>query len=400
MSDLPIAAHASESAAQSLVETVAGSASFRKAPVLRDLLLYLWKHRGAAVSEYALGTEVLGRPVGFDPKTDSVVRVHVSRLRTRLKEYYETTPGSGLRVHIPPGEYRLEFVTARPALSSSAHEPRPSRGRAAVLALSALCLLLAADNLRLRWAPKPVERPRLEAFWQQFAQPGRPLGIVVPAPLFFRWDALVARDFRVTRPEDFAQSPFLERLRQDHGRPDVSQLYTIASDTVAASSLSRYLEDRGVPASVLDTPAVSLTMMDTQDAILLLGPGSANQVAGVMDRLGYAFTRSPSGVSRGLLDRSSGNGFPAQSLSPIRSIGYGVIALLPGKTKGTHILVVASSFNPALVSLLTNQTELAGLQAFLQEKNTGAYFEALIRYELNAERVLDARPVAARALKR
>ena len=52
---------------QSAVDRVAASPSFRKAPVLRDLLLYLWRQRGVAVSEYAIGTEVLGRKPDFDP---------------------------------------------------------------------------------------------------------------------------------------------------------------------------------------------------------------------------------------------------------------------------------------------------------------------------------------------
>jgi hypothetical protein len=34
------------------------------------------------LKEYVLGTEVFGRPSSFDPRTDSIVRVEASRLRS------------------------------------------------------------------------------------------------------------------------------------------------------------------------------------------------------------------------------------------------------------------------------------------------------------------------------
>lgn len=382
------------------VDRVADSPLFRKAPVLRDLLLYLWRHRGTAVSEYAIGTEVLGRKPDFDPKTDSAVRVHISRLRARLKDYYESPAGAAdtLRLHIPPGEYRLDFQTVTP----QAARPFRNPWRAACAAAGVVALLLAADNYRLRIAPPtPTALPPIETFWTPIAQKGRPISIIVPAPLFFRWekDAFVARDFRVNRPEDLPRSLLLNQLFKDRGPAVVSHLYTVASDTVAASSVSRYLEDRGVPARIVDTPAVTLDLLDSQDAIVFVGPGSTHQVANVMDRLGYAFDRSSQATSRGWTDLRTPATYPVTVHSPSRTTGHGVIALVPGKSPRTRLLVVASSFNPALASLLTNGTELGLLNEFLRQQQTGPFFEAMIRYEVNSDRVLDARPVAARTLK-
>lgn len=381
---------------QLAVDRVAASPSFRKAPVLRDLLLYLWRHRGAAVSEYAIGTEVLGRKVDFDPKTDSAVRVHISRLRTRLKEYYEAAPDS-LRIQIPAGEYRLEFQPVA-ASEDLRGKPRWSRWAIASLLLAIGVLALAVDNYRLRsLASLP---PPIDAFWEPIVRKGRSISIIVPAPLFFRWEnePVVARDFRVNRPEDAGQSAFLQKLFERYGRPEVSHLYTVASDTVAASSVSRYLEDRGVPATIVDTPAATLSLLDSQDAILFVGPGSSHQVANVMDRIGYGFDRGPGGTSRGLIDLRGGRKFPVTAHSPSRSTGHGVIALLPGKSPNTHLLVVASTFNPALASVLTNRPELGLLRRFLNERKTGTFFEAVIRYEVNSDRVLDAQPVEARSV--
>src|SRR5690349_12866637 len=46
--------------------------------------------RAGEIKEYVIGLEVYQRKESFDPKLDSVVRVEASRLRSRLREYYET----------------------------------------------------------------------------------------------------------------------------------------------------------------------------------------------------------------------------------------------------------------------------------------------------------------------
>lgn len=44
----------------SLFNLIVDSETFRGAPVMRRLLLYLWRHRGESVSEYAIGVDALG----------------------------------------------------------------------------------------------------------------------------------------------------------------------------------------------------------------------------------------------------------------------------------------------------------------------------------------------------
>ena len=74
-----------DKALDDLIGQVADSETFRTAPVMRSLLLYLWKNQGEQISEYAIAVDALGRSPEFDPKTDSTVRVQVARLRTKLK---------------------------------------------------------------------------------------------------------------------------------------------------------------------------------------------------------------------------------------------------------------------------------------------------------------------------
>jgi TolB-like protein/Tfp pilus assembly protein PilF len=46
-------------------------------------------HEGS-VKEYTIGTEAYGRKADFDPGQDTIVRTEARRLRSKLKEYYET----------------------------------------------------------------------------------------------------------------------------------------------------------------------------------------------------------------------------------------------------------------------------------------------------------------------
>ena len=90
-----------------LIRQVAESETFQAAPTMRALLLYLWEHQGEQLNEYAIATEALGRSPDFDPKADSTVRVHIARLRTKLKEFHEHAGEEfPLRLSVPRGPPR------------------------------------------------------------------------------------------------------------------------------------------------------------------------------------------------------------------------------------------------------------------------------------------------------
>src|SRR5713101_8249250 len=102
-----------------LIRRVADSESFRTAPTMRALLLYLWEHQGEQISEYAIATEALGRSPDFDPKLDSTVRVQVARLRTKLKDFYEAWDAAfSLRLSLPLGRHELQWVYQPPRQKS------------------------------------------------------------------------------------------------------------------------------------------------------------------------------------------------------------------------------------------------------------------------------------------
>lgn len=69
------------------------SRHFNRAPALSRILSYVcekhFRGESASVKEYSIAVEALGRPEDFDSSGDTIVRVEASRLRKRLRQYYE-----------------------------------------------------------------------------------------------------------------------------------------------------------------------------------------------------------------------------------------------------------------------------------------------------------------------
>src|ERR1035438_7457518 len=73
---------------------------------------------GNQLKETLLEVEVFGRNPSYDPRLDGVVRVEAVKLRSRLKEYYETEgAGDPLRIDLPKGGYlpSFEALPSQPA---------------------------------------------------------------------------------------------------------------------------------------------------------------------------------------------------------------------------------------------------------------------------------------------
>src|SRR4051812_5832538 len=115
------------------LNAVLESKEFSRAPALAKLLKYLCEKtfdgRVHEIKEFSIATEVYGRNQNFGERRDSVVRVEVSRLRKRLKNYYaDEGAHHTLRIVIPSGTYQPEFeaiATESPASAPSEIRPLP-----------------------------------------------------------------------------------------------------------------------------------------------------------------------------------------------------------------------------------------------------------------------------------
>jgi len=79
---------------QAQLEKILASSAFagaeRSSRFLRFTVAQTVQGRGEQIKEYLVGLEVFDRKQSYDPRTDPIVRVEAGRLRTKLKEYYET----------------------------------------------------------------------------------------------------------------------------------------------------------------------------------------------------------------------------------------------------------------------------------------------------------------------
>jgi Malectin domain len=124
---------------QELAAVVASPTFFRAQRLVKLLEYISEKHfsgRGAEVCEYTIATEVLGRPVDFDPAEDAIARVEIHRLRKKLREYYSAEGAHReLKIIIPPGSYTPlfkqegAFAETAPLDGKGLAEPCPDAAR-------------------------------------------------------------------------------------------------------------------------------------------------------------------------------------------------------------------------------------------------------------------------------
>src|SRR5579871_152994 len=133
------------------------SAADRRARLLRFLVEESLKGQGGSLKESLLALEVFGRTGNHDPKVDSVVRVEMGRLRSRLIEYYaQAGQRDPVRIEIPKGRYEPVFVfkkgDARPPAETAPEPPGPRRRYP--IYLVAACIL-ALGLAILAWKSRP-----------------------------------------------------------------------------------------------------------------------------------------------------------------------------------------------------------------------------------------------------
>lgn len=125
------------------LDRLLASPTFARSPKLARLLSYLVRAelegRTESLKEVVIAAEVYGKSESYDPNIDSLVRVEVSRLRAKLRSYYESEPGQAdWVVEIPKGSYTPVWTAV--------HRPDPApkaRRLNRTMAITALGLLFA-----------------------------------------------------------------------------------------------------------------------------------------------------------------------------------------------------------------------------------------------------------------
>jgi len=183
---------------QTQVQRIVQSQAFRTSEVHRNLLHYLAEKSlsgtAGSLKEYTVGLDVFAKPASYDPRQESVVRMHVARLRQKLAEYYRTEGvDDPVIVDVPKGGFRVTFETREivtppaPAIPLEAAQLQPNQRKEIILGASLVVTLVCAAVLGVAlWREKTVRvphagsdlgTPELQQLWGPMLNTNRPLMI-------------------------------------------------------------------------------------------------------------------------------------------------------------------------------------------------------------------------------
>jgi hypothetical protein len=386
------------------IEKLTNSHSLHSSESLCKLLRYLAEHSldhpGVALKEYQIATEVLGRPSGFDPQSDSTVRVQAGRLRIKLAEYYaHEGPDDPVLVELPKGTYALSFHWRAPrseALSTPTIVLEDGKGEQpdspsirgwmiAVVALSVLlvaalvtsAILVSQRNRMQAVVSQPVD-PAFQIFWNRFVtSPQQPWVI-------FSNGSFVGRPetgMRYFNPATDAQSFIL-----DH--------YTGVGEVLAIHQLDRIFALFNRPIRVKRGALFSLDDAKNNDLIFVGSPSENLTLLDIPGTQEFIFRRLDSGPRKGDLAVLNVH---AQAGEPKLFIGtpanqpttedYGVVSLLPGLDPSRSILILAGNTTfgtQAAVEYVCREDSLRELLERLKISQPGDLkpFEALLHVKI------------------
>jgi len=402
------------------------SRAFERTPTLHNLLFYLLEHRNEELSEYRIATEALGRKSDFESHSDSTVRVQISRLRSRLKKFYETEGSQqSTRIIIPLGTHRVQLVEVdlqdnaekNPSPSDGIElvgsHPQPRRQNLWIYLVLGLVIILSNGGWML-WMRQHTrqegarnQQHPLPAFWQQFLGNGKRTLVVFPNPVFFLWgDHLVARDWRVTDLSKVSSSENLAPLEKRYGKPLMVQYYADSYDVSASWRLARFLDPMGTQIELKGTAAFPGSALDWDNNLIAIGSPFtfSTPFQSFLDRLSFQLDMHESDLKKYVVtDRHPAPGAPVRfesvQESPSKRSAPSIIALLPGGTRDTHILLGVTAFGSSIVAYLLSESGQKELEKAQAEHGHCRYFEAVIITETNGDTELGSKLVEFKALQ-
>jgi hypothetical protein len=351
----------SSSEIQSELERVLASRWLRESHQLSALLRHVIEAtiegHTDGLKEYSLGLQVFRRSPDYDPRNDAIVRVQASLLRKRLAAYYENEGAdSTLVITLPRGGYVPEIVqrerrVIEPPVSMQLPEPvqveAPRAGpvwRAFVagLALGALVAVAAV----LGWWPQSSAEAKVECpeVWGAFLEPGVETVASFGVPLFFSGGSgLYVRDTQVNKLSDSQER--IAQVGRSLGRGFLPQedVYTGIGDAIGTHHVARWLEQRGVPASVENSNYLGPSNVAGKN-LVVVASARFQTLLQQMD-LPREITFNPTGSAGGFELKRPQEGeaslYAPKSSDTGVSVSYALVSLWPGARPGRRILYLS-----------------------------------------------------------
>ena len=247
------------------IQRILQSKAFRTSEVQRNLLTYLADKSlaGSAdgLKEYTVGLDVFAKPASYDPRQESVVRMHVARLRQKLADYYRTEGADDpIVVDLPKGAFKMTFAH-RTAILEEPQSARLAYRGTYILGASLAAVIVLASFLGIQlWRAQhtPVERAGLDA----------------AAP----WTAELQELWAPILSSDRPLMVCLATLKDSPRQPELAAPagFTGVGTASGAFLLGQFLASH--KQNVLLTRSDMLSMPEvTMDNVIFLGPVKANR---------------------------------------------------------------------------------------------------------------------------
>ncbi len=362
-----------EADASAQVRRILESKAFKTSEVHRNLLNYLAGKSLAgdadSLKEYTVGLDVFAKPSSYDPRQESVVRMHMARLRQKLAEYYRTEGvDDPVIVDLPKGGFKVTFdlkpppPEPEPSLPAAIPLPPPRKSYQWELVLAALLVaaIVVASyfGLRLRQVEQTTHMtvpttwtPELRELWAPLIAQDRPLVVCL---------ATEAR-------ADVKSAPSVTGLATANG----------------AFLLGQFLANRIQNVYVTGSDALTMPELTMGNLVYLGQP--ANRLADAMPA-DQQFVSAPDGV-RNLHPKPGEPALYGDSISPgskevVES--YGLITHVPGLNAKGDILYISGSHTfdvTAGVEAFTDPALAKTLVTALRKPNGSLpkYYQIVIR---------------------
>jgi hypothetical protein len=379
--------------ARAQITRIAQSKVFRSSEVLRHLFTYLAEKslEGAIdeLKEYAIGVAALGKPDSFDPRQESVVRMHTARIRQKLSDYYNAEGAQDpLVVEMPKGGFVVTFTQREQAPAAPAASPKIWLRRETILlaALSvAVCCAIALVIELWRTSRAKTQytagsgdagllTPALRDLWSPLLSPERRLVICVSTPLFVNVPGFgLVREPTTIDWEDATRSKQLDALENavTVGAREPSYSYTEAGTATGAFLLGQFLAPRKRDVVVTRSNVISWPEIAEANVIFLGSSAGVRQTDDIpadaqfiLDPTGLRNLMPHRGEAAFLADETSdkeGDGLVTYALIsrvPAMS-GPGAILILSGNQTASVVAGVKAFTTPELAQALVSQLKSA-----------------------------------------
>jgi hypothetical protein len=405
---LPVPALLIEQELDKIVNSPAFAQSQRLIRFLRFIIEHYLRHEADQLKEYKLGLCVFDRDESYDPRTDPIVRVEASRLRTKLREYYDTEGKDDLvYIEMPKGSYAPTAILRSPPPQNapdSGGDKGPKLAGKLVLLMLLVCLVSlslagyfffryreALRGLQTRQQVEPLA-PEFQSVWGPFLTPGVETYVVFGSPLFFASPdhSLFVRPYDINDPQGLESNQTFQQLRDRLGLLTGPRYdYALLGELLAVHRLTDFFARRG--ASVTALPSYKTTWDALQNGhIILLGAPRMNHLLRHFPRpLDFEWdeennirNRKPRNGEDELYTARFHEGFfDRQYDARLQAHTYAVVARLPGLRPNREILLVSVHGGPGLWEAVDHLTRSETMLPLVEHLNLSQHehFQMLLR---------------------